>query len=72
MEKLLAQAGLPVMTQKAGALYALGQSIYAQATMMAFRADFLYVAIVCSVALIPAYFGARDPTRKLALSTRPA
>lgn len=72
MEKLLAQAGLPVMTQKAGALYMLGRSIYAQAEMMAFRADFLYIAIICTVALVPAYLGARDPVRKPRLFTRTA
>ena len=72
LERLLAQAGLPFLTQKAAALYVLGQSIYAQATMMAFRADFLYVGLICCLALIPAFFGARDPNRKQPLVTRAA
>ena len=72
LEKLLAQSGLPFITQKAGALHLLGQSIYAQANMMAFRIDFLYIGIICSVALLPAFFGARDPSRKLNLRPRPA
>lgn len=72
LEKLLAQEGLPYLVQKAGALHVLGQSIHAQATMMAFRADFLYIGVMCAVALIPAFLGARDPTRKVGLITRPA
>ena len=72
LERLLAQDGLPYLTQKAGALHLLGQSLHAQATMMAFRADFLYIAILCVIALIPAFLGARDPSRKLQIFTRAA
>ncbi len=51
----LAQAGTPEALQLPGAMYYLGQTIYAQATRLAFRDGFLIVMLVYLGAMIPAW-----------------
>ncbi|MDP6343517.1 MAG: DHA2 family efflux MFS transporter permease subunit, partial [Alphaproteobacteria bacterium] len=53
---LLGQMGWPFEMLPFGALYLIGQTVYLQASMMAFRDIFLFVALVYFVAMIPAWF----------------
>lgn len=63
MEALLARGGVAEDLQSAGALHFLGRTIYAQAYTMGFRDSFLIVAIVFTLALIPAWImGRAKPT----------
>jgi DHA2 family multidrug resistance protein len=55
MQGLLAQAGVSQDMQMAGAMHFLGRVIYAQAYTMGFRDSFLIVAVVFTLALIPAW-----------------
>jgi DHA2 family multidrug resistance protein len=55
MQGLLAQAGVSQDMQMAGAMHFLGQVIHAQAYTMGFRDSFLIVAVVFTLALIPAW-----------------
>lgn len=61
MQDLLIQAGVPPDLQWSGALHFLDRVVYAQAYTLGFRDSFLVVAIVCTLALIPAWImgGAR-------------
>jgi DHA2 family multidrug resistance protein len=59
MEALLARGGVAEDLQSAGALHYLGRMIYAQAYTMGFRDSFLIVAIVFTLALIPAWIMGR-------------
>jgi len=59
IEALLARGGVAEDLQSAGALHYLGRVIYAQAYTMGFRDSFLIVAIVFTLALIPAWIMGR-------------
>ena len=50
----LSQLGWPFEMTPAGALYLVGRSVYAQASMMAFRDVFLFIALVYFATMIPA------------------
>ncbi|MBL6951176.1 MAG: DHA2 family efflux MFS transporter permease subunit [Alphaproteobacteria bacterium] len=50
----LSQLGWPLEMTPAGALYLVGRSVYAQASMMAFRDVFLFIALVYFATMIPA------------------
>jgi EmrB/QacA subfamily drug resistance transporter len=63
MEALLARGGVAEDLQSAGALHFLGRTIYAQAYTMGFRDSFLIVAVVFTLALVPAWImGRAKPT----------
>ncbi|MBL6951175.1 MAG: DHA2 family efflux MFS transporter permease subunit [Alphaproteobacteria bacterium] len=51
---LLSQLGWPIEMHPQVALYMLGDSLYAQASMLAFRDVFLYLGLVYFVAMLPA------------------
>ncbi len=51
---LLSQLGWPFEMARTGVLYLVGQSVYSQASMMAFRDLFLFVAVAFFIAAIPA------------------
>ncbi|MDA1100647.1 MAG: DHA2 family efflux MFS transporter permease subunit [Proteobacteria bacterium] len=51
---MLGQLGWPFEMTPAGALYLIGRSVYAQASMMAFRDVFLFIAVVYFATMIPA------------------
>ncbi|NQV60747.1 MAG: DHA2 family efflux MFS transporter permease subunit [Alphaproteobacteria bacterium] len=51
---LLSQLGWPIEMHPLAALYMLGDSLYAQASMLAFRDVFLYLGLVYFVAMLPA------------------
>ena len=53
VEGLLAQDGLDEVTRQAVAQDFLAQMILSQASMLAFRATFLVVALACLAALVP-------------------
>lgn len=59
MEGILARAGAPPELQSAGALDYLGRVVYAQAYTMGFRDSFLFVAVVFTLGLIPAWIMGR-------------
>lgn len=59
IQDLLGQAGAPPDLQMAGALHFLGRVIHAQAYTMGFRDSFLIVAVVFTLALIPAWIMGR-------------
>jgi EmrB/QacA subfamily drug resistance transporter len=59
MEALLARGGVAEDLQSAGAMHFLGRVIYAQAYTMGFRDSFLIVAIVFTLALVPAWIMGR-------------
>lgn len=64
IQALLAQAGVPEDMQAAGALNYLGRVIYAQAYTLGFRDSFLVVAVIFTLALIPAWMmGRHRPLR---------
>ncbi len=52
--RMLGQLGWPFEMTPAGALYLVGRSVYAQASMMAFRDVFLFIALVYFATMIPA------------------
>ena len=52
--RALGQLGWPFEMTPAGALYLVGRSVYAQASMMAFRDVFLFIALVYFGTMIPA------------------
>jgi len=56
MQSYLAQAGTPEALQRPGALHHLGQTIFDQAQMIAFRDGFFIVALVFLAAIIPSVF----------------
>ena len=56
MQTYLSQAGTPEALQKSGALHHLGQVIFEQAQMIAFRDGFFIVALVFLAAIIPSLF----------------
>ena len=60
---ILSQLGWPFEMTKSGVLYLVGQSVYVQASMMAYKDLFLFVAVAFFVAVIPALF-LWDPKRK--------
>jgi hypothetical protein len=60
---ILSQLGWPFEMVRSGVLYLVGQSVYMQASMMAYRDLFLFVATAFFVAVIPAMF-LRDSARK--------
>lgn len=62
MQGLLAQAGVPQDLQMAGALHFLGRVVHAQAYTMGFRDSFLIVAVVFTLALVPAWIMGRTRT----------
>ena len=67
MEGLLARGGVPEDLQGPGALHFLGRVIHAQAYTMGFRDSFLIVAIVFTLALVPAWImGRTKPAASLA------
>jgi EmrB/QacA subfamily drug resistance transporter len=59
VQALLARAGIPEDLQMAGALNYLGRVIHAQAYTAGFRDSFLMVAIIFTLALIPAWMMGR-------------
>ena len=59
IQALLARSGVPEDLQAAGALNYLGRVIYAQAYTMGFRDSFLVVAVIFTLALIPAWIMGR-------------
>ena len=63
MQDLLAQSGVPQDLQLPGALHFLDRVVYAQAYTLGFRDSFLIVALVFSLALVPAWIMGR--TRSL-------
>jgi EmrB/QacA subfamily drug resistance transporter len=69
MQGLLARGGVPEDLQMAGALHFLGRVIHAQAYTMGFRDSFLMVAVVFTLALVPAWIMGRSagaaPARRL-------
>lgn len=56
MQTYLSQAGTPEALQKSAALHHLGQTIFDQALMIAFRDGFFIVALVFLAAIIPSVF----------------
>ena len=52
--RMLGQLGWPFEMTPAGALYLVHRSVYAQASMMAFRDVFLFIALVYFATMIPA------------------
>jgi len=56
MQSYLSQAGTPEALQKPAALHHLGQTIFEQAQMVAFRDGFFIVALVFLAAIIPSVF----------------
>ncbi|OGA52868.1 MAG: multidrug MFS transporter [Betaproteobacteria bacterium RIFCSPLOWO2_12_FULL_62_13] len=71
VQNLLAQAGVPEDLQMAGALHFLGRVIHAQAYTMGFRDSFLIVAVVFTLALIPAWIMGRTRPGTLGWAARP-
>jgi DHA2 family multidrug resistance protein len=63
MQDLLAQSGVPHDLQLPGALHFLDRVVYAQAYTLGFRDSFLIVALVFTLALVPAWIMGR--TRSL-------
>ena len=59
MQELLARAGVPLDMQLPGALHFLDRVVYAQAYTLGFRDSFLIVALVITLALIPAWIMGR-------------
>ena len=59
MQDLLARAGVPPDLQLPGAMHFLDRVVYAQAYTMGFRDSFLIVALVFTLALIPAWIMGR-------------
>ncbi|MCC7486732.1 MAG: DHA2 family efflux MFS transporter permease subunit [Burkholderiales bacterium] len=59
IEQTLAQAGASADVQSAGALHYLGKVIYAQAYTMGFRDSFVIIAVVYTLALLPAWIMGR-------------
>ncbi len=59
IQGMLARAGVPEDLQMAGALNYLGKVIHAQAYTMGFRDSFLVVAVIFTLALIPAWLMGR-------------
>ena len=59
MQDLLARAGVPPDLQMPGALHFLDRVVYAQAYTLGFRDSFLIVALVFTLALIPAWIMGR-------------
>jgi EmrB/QacA subfamily drug resistance transporter len=53
LSELLAQLGWPSELHPVAALYLLGNSLYAQANMMAFRDVFLFIGLVYFAAMLP-------------------
>ena len=51
----LTQAGAPETLRLPEAMFYLGRMIYTQASMIGFRDAFLAVAVVTSLAILPAY-----------------
>ncbi len=51
---MLSQLGWPFEMTQSGVLYLVGRSVYSQASMMAFRDVFLFIAVAFFVAMIPA------------------
>ena len=64
IQGLLAQSGVPEDAQMAGALNYLGRVIHAQAYTFGFRDSFLVVAVIFTLALIPAWLMGRHPPRQ--------
>ncbi|MEQ1774347.1 MAG: hypothetical protein ABL891_11245, partial [Burkholderiales bacterium] len=60
IQGLLAQSGVPEDMQMAGALHYLGRVIHAQAYTLGFRDSFLVVAVIFTLALVPAWIMGRD------------
>ena len=56
MQTYLLQAGTPEALQRPGALHHLGQAIFEQAQMVAFRDGFFIVGLVFLAAIIPSVF----------------
>jgi DHA2 family multidrug resistance protein len=59
IQDLLARAGVPPDLQMPGALHFLDRVVYAQAYTLGFRDSFLIVALVFTLALIPAWIMGR-------------
>ena len=59
MQDLLARAGVPPDLQLPGAMHFLDRTVYAQAYTLGFRDSFLIVALVFTLALIPAWIMGR-------------
>ena len=59
MQELLARAGVPPDMQMPGALHFLDRVVYAQAYTLGFRDSFLIVALVITLAMIPAWIMGR-------------
>ncbi len=64
IQGLLAQAGVPEDMQMAGALNYLGRVIHAQAYTLGFRDSFLMIAVIFTLALIPAWVMGRAKLRQ--------
>ena len=59
MQDLLARAGVPPDAQVPGALHFLDRMVYAQAYTLGFRDSFLIIALVFTLALVPAWIMGR-------------
>jgi len=73
MSRLFDQLGWPLHLQQPGSLLFLDRGLSAQANMMAFRDDFLIVAVVSLAAVLPAWWlGRRRPAAPAATAPQPA
>jgi hypothetical protein len=61
---MLSQLGWPAEMHALAALHILGDSLYAQASMLAFRDVFLFLGLVYSAAMLPALL-LRERKRKV-------
>ncbi len=68
---ILSQLGWPFEMVRSGVLYLVGRSVHSQASMMAFRDVFLFVALAFFIAMIPALL-LRDQQPKLKARRVPA
>lgn len=68
LERLLRQAGLPHQAQRGGALERLGETIDAQAQILAFSDTFIAIGAVALAALLPALMLSRSQRQARALA----
>jgi DHA2 family multidrug resistance protein len=60
---VLSEAGVAEAIQAPGALHYLGQVVYAQASTLGFQDAFLSLAVLATVALVPAWYLSRTEKR---------
>lgn len=71
MQEMLARAGVPPDLQLPGAMHFLDRMVYAQAYTQGFRDSFLIVALVFTLALIPAWIMGRTRAGVVASFDKP-